>query len=130
MTALVLDTHALLWWATEPERMSERAAAALRGADELVVAPVTWWELARLVERRRLRVTKPLRGWLQDLATGVRTAALTPAIAATAAQLPAAFPKDPFDRLIYATAIENGLPLVTADRALRAQDPEGRLVVW
>ena len=73
---------------------------------------------------------KRIRGWLQDLATGVRTAALTPAIAATAAQLPAAFPKDPFDRLIYATAIENGLPLVTADRALRAQDPEGRLVVW
>ena len=130
MKALVLDTHALLWWASEPERMSERAAAALRAADEFVVAPVTWWELAWLVERRRLRISKPLRGWLQELAAGVRTAVLTPAIAASAVELPATFPKDPFDRLIYATAIENGLPLVTADHALRAHDPEGRVVVW
>ena len=130
MTAVMLDTHALLWWATEPERVSERAAAALRAADELVVAPVTWWELAWLVQRRRLRISKPLRGWLQELAVGVRTAVLTPGIATTAVELPATFPRDPFDRLIYATATENGLPLVTADHALLAHDREGRAVIW
>ncbi|MEO8469493.1 MAG: type II toxin-antitoxin system VapC family toxin [Chloroflexota bacterium] len=130
MTSVVLDTHALLWWATEPERMSERAAAALRAADELVVAPVTWWELAWLVQRRRLRISKPLRGWLHELASGVRTAVLTPAVATSSAELPGTFPKDPFDRLIYATAIENGLQLVSADRAIQAHDPGGHVVVW
>lgn len=129
MTAVLLDTHVLLWCATETERLSDRAAAAVRAADELVVAPVSWWELSWLVQRGRLRIRKPLRGWLQELATGVRTAALTPAIASTAAELPVAFPRDPFDRLIYATAIEGGLSLVTADRAIRAHDAGGR-VVW
>ena len=88
MTALVLDTHALLWWATEPERVSERAAGALRAADELVVAPVTWWELAWLATHGRVIIGVPVATWLSRLAREVRTVALSPSIAAAASALP------------------------------------------
>jgi PIN domain nuclease of toxin-antitoxin system len=127
--AVLLDTHVLYWSALEPERLSSNAASSLAGAAELVVAAVSWWELAWLIRRHRLDVRMPLRAWLQELAREVRTAALTPVVAATAAELPRTFPQDLADRLIYATAVESGLPLVSADRAIRAHDPEGR-VVW
>jgi PIN domain nuclease of toxin-antitoxin system len=50
--------------------------------------------------------------------------------AARAAELPASFPRDPFDRVIYATAIEYGWRLVSKDERLRAADSEDALIVW
>jgi PIN domain nuclease of toxin-antitoxin system len=64
------------------------------------------------------------------LAVEVRTVGTTPAIAATAVSLPASFPRDPADRLIFATAIEHGWPLVTKDERLR-DAAHGRVVaIW
>jgi PIN domain nuclease of toxin-antitoxin system len=60
----------------------------------------------------------------------VRTIPLTPAIAATAVALPSSFPGDPADRLIYATAIENSVPLVTKDRRLRDHPSPRPVAVW
>jgi PIN domain nuclease of toxin-antitoxin system len=54
---------------------------------------------------------------------------ITPEVAATAAALPDAFPRDPADRLIYATAVETGWRLVTRDERLRDYD-RGRVTVW
>jgi PIN domain len=51
--------------------------------------------------------------------TDIRTVPITPPIAATTVELPEAFPGDPADRMIYATAIERGWELVTKDRRLR-----------
>jgi PIN domain nuclease of toxin-antitoxin system len=116
VSAVVLDTHVVHWWAAEPERVTARASQVLDQADELVVAAISWFELAWLARRERIVVTIPTRSWLSGLATHVRTAGLTPAIADAAAALPSSFPGDPADRLIYATAIEHGLPLVTKTR--------------
>jgi PIN domain nuclease of toxin-antitoxin system len=55
---------------------------------------------------------------------------LTPAIAETAVSLPSSFPGDPADRLIYATAIEHGLRLVTKDRNLRRHRHPRPIAVW
>lgn len=55
---------------------------------------------------------------------------LTPAIAATAVGLPARFPRDPADRIIYATAIENGWQLITKDRRMRSHRHPRSLAVW
>jgi PIN domain nuclease of toxin-antitoxin system len=130
VTSVVLDTHALYWWAVEPERLSRRAADALEAADELVVAAASWWELAWLLGRHRLSVRTPLRSWLAELAAEVRTAPLTPGVAASAAELPASFPRDPVDRLIAATSIEAGLALVTKDHAIRTHPATRDLTVW
>lgn len=130
MSAALLDTHVVHWWSAEPERVSARARKALESADELVVAAISWYELAWLARHERIAVTVPIRSWLQDLARQLRTIGLTPAIADTAVGLPATFPGDPADRLIYATAIEHGLDLVTKDRAIRDHDKPRSLTVW
>ena len=129
MTVL-LDTHTLHWWATEPDRLSESAARAIDAADELAGAATTWYELARLIQRGRIGIAVPTRAYVEGLARDVRTVAMTPAIAVAAAELPASFPGDPADRQIYATAVELGWRLVTNDRAIRAHDRDGSVVVW
>ena len=119
MTTLLADTHVLQWWSAEPDRLSTHAHDALEAAGEVAVAAVTWYELAWLAHHGRITVDLSLDTWLSGLARSVRTVALSPSIAATAVRLPETFPSDPADRLIYATAIEHGWPLVTKDAPLR-----------
>ena len=125
---ILLDTHVVQWWSAEPERLSERAATLLSEADELAVAAISWWELAWLAHHGRINVGIPIRSWLEQLAAHLRTIAITPAIAEAAVTLPASFPGDPADRLIYATAVEHGLALVTKDQRLR--DLGRTVAVW
>jgi len=130
VSAVLLDTHVVHWWSAEPKRVSARAAKALEEADELIVAAISWYELAWLARHERIVVNVPIRTWLEGLATQLRTIGLTPAIADAAVSLPSTFPGDPADRLIYATAIEHGLGLVTKDRAIRDHDRPRSLTVW
>ena len=130
MTTLLLDTHVLHWWTTEPELLSDTAAQALSDADELAIASVTWWELAWLAQHGRIAVPFPVRTWLEQLSLRVRTVATTAPIAATAVSLPNSFPQDPADRVIYATAIEQGWQLVTKDAALRRHRDARQVTIW
>ena len=130
MAAALLDTHVVHWWSAEPKRVSARARKTLESADELVVAAISWYELAWLARHERIMITVPIRSWLQGLAEQLRTIGVTPAIADTAVSLPSSFPGDPADRLIYATAIEHGLELITKDRAIRDHDRPRSLTVW
>ena len=130
MSAVLLDTHIVQWWSAEPERVSAAARKALEAADELAIAAISWYELAWLARHERITITVPLRAWLDGLASHLRTIGVTPAIAATAAGLPSSFPGDPADRLIYATAIENGIGLITKDQAIRDHDQPRSLTVW
>ena len=130
MTTVMLDSHVVHWWSAEPDRVSLAATKALSEADELAVAAIAWFELAWLAQHERIAVAIPIRSWLDRLADHVRTLPLTPAIAATAVSLPASFPGDLADRLIYATAIEHGLRLVTKDRKLRVHRHPRPLALW
>lgn len=130
MSTVLLDSHALHWWSAEPARLSERATRKIEAADELAVASITWFELAWLAEHERIALAVPVRTWLGDLAADVRCVGTTPAIAATAVGLPSTFPGDPADRLIYATAIEQGWELVTKDRRLRRHRHPRPITVW
>lgn len=130
MGAILLDTHVVHWWSAEPKRVGAAARKALEDADELVVAAISWYELAWLARHERITVNVPVRSWLQGLAAQLRTIGVTPAIADIVVALPSSFPGDPADRLIYATAIEHGLKLVTKDRAIREHDRPRSLVVW
>jgi PIN domain nuclease of toxin-antitoxin system len=130
MDTLLLDTHVVHWWSAEPQRVSAAARDALDEAEELAVAAVTWYELAWLARHERIALNVPIRSWLQSLAAQLRTIGVTPAIADTAVSLSELFPGDPADRMIYATAIEHGLKLVTKDREIREHDSPRSVVVW
>lgn len=94
------------------------------------MAAISWFELAWLAEHERITLAVPIRSWLERLATLVRTAPITPAIAAAAVALPSSFSGDPADRLIYATAIERGWQLVSKDHKLRSHPHPRPIVVW
>ncbi len=130
MTTVLLDTHVLQWWSAEPERLSDAAVEVIAGADELAVAAITWYELAWLAAHERVILTIPIPSWLAQLATGVRTVGINSAIAHIAVTLPSTFPGGPADRLIYATAVENGWPLVSKDRRLREHRYPRKVTVW
>ena len=130
MGAVLLDSHVLHWWSAEPRRISARAKAALEEAEELAVAGISWFELAWLARHERIIVNVPIRSWLAGLAADVRTIGVTPAIADSAVALPSSFPGDPADRLIFATAIEHGLRLVTKDHAIRDHTHPRAVAIW
>jgi PIN domain nuclease of toxin-antitoxin system len=75
-------------------------------------------------------LTIPIAAWLQQLAVQVRTIPVTPAIAHSAVSLPSSFPGDSADRLIYATATEQGWPLITKDSRLRSHRHPRRVANW
>jgi PIN domain nuclease of toxin-antitoxin system len=130
MTTVLLDSHVVQWWSAEPTRLSAAASREIEAADELAVSSISWFELAWLARHDRISVSVPVRSWLEGLAEDLRTVTTTPAIAETAAALPSSFPGDPADRLIYATAVENGWRLVTKDRKLRSHRHPRPVAVW
>jgi PIN domain nuclease of toxin-antitoxin system len=84
-----------------------------------------------LAARGRVGLDPGAGAWIADALADPSTVALPVDIevAIARAQLPRDdFPCDPADRMIYATALVHGIPLVTKDRALRAFDPRG--TVW
>jgi len=130
VSTVILDSHVLHWWSAEPDRMSPAAREAIADADDLAVADISWFELAWLAQHERIVLTIPILAWLQQLAAQVRTMPVTPAVAQTAVNLPSSFPGDPADRLIYATAIEHGWPLITKDQRLRTHRHPRPVAVW
>jgi PIN domain nuclease of toxin-antitoxin system len=130
LTTVLLDTHVVQWWSAEPQRLSQVATGALSAADELAVAAISWFELAWLARHERIVVTLPVRSWLEQLAGQVRTMGITPAIADTAISLPSTFPGDPADRLIFATAVERGMKLVTKDGRFGRHPLASSLILW
>jgi PIN domain nuclease of toxin-antitoxin system len=130
VTTLLLDSHVVQWWSAEPEKLSARAAKAIEAADEIAVSSISWFELAWLARHDRITVSMPIRSWLDGLAEEIRTVGVTPAIADSAVTLASSFPGDPADRLIYATAVENGWQLVTKDRRLRSHRHPRPLTIW
>ncbi|MGQ0744114.1 MAG: type II toxin-antitoxin system VapC family toxin [Acidimicrobiales bacterium] len=120
---ILLDTHALLWWKAGGGLLSAEAATAISQASVVLISPVSCWEVATLVRKGRIGLDRPIGLWTTHLFADERVeqAPLSPAGAARAGSFDAkTFHADPADRLIYATAAELRVPLVTRDRRLKA----------
>ena len=121
---ILLDTHAFVWLAVEPRRLSRSATDAIRVAargDGLAVASISLCEIAMLISRGRLTVRGTPERWLTSLveSVGAVVKELTPAVAVLSTQFPGDFSSDPADRIIAATARAEGFPLVTKDERIR-----------
>jgi PIN domain nuclease of toxin-antitoxin system len=97
-----------------------RAAGVRR---ELFVSPISFWEIATLVRKRRVELGSPIEHFLERIETGeAQMVALTPSIARTAGGYDDLFAGDPADRILVATALTMNLRLMTRDRRLLSLD--------
>ena len=122
---ILLDTHALIWAAREPAKLSKTAADAIRTAGAnggLAISAITLWELAWLATHGRLNFTGTVDDFLEKLSSRTAIRPITPRIAVLASQLPATYSRDPSDRLIGATALAEGIALITKDKTIRGCD--------
>lgn len=121
MTKILLDTHAILWLTQSQSDLGTRARSACEEAlarDELGISPITYYELADLVRKKRLGQHVEMANWRRDLLSmGVLELPVTAAVAIRASEL-AAFHKDPWDRMIVATGLVHEAALLTADRQI------------
>lgn len=126
---LLLDTQALLWSAGAPERLSPRARRAIEtGSNEVFVSAASVWEIAIKRQLGRLEFPRDIEDFLPER-MAERSLLALPVLMPHVIQV-ASLPdvhRDPFDRLLIAQAIVEGLRLVTADRVLRKYAVQ---VVW
>ena len=119
----LLDTHAWVWWVERDRRLGLETVGILDGLppeERPYLCDISLWEVAMLVERKRLTFDIPLEKWIDASAhpRTVRLLRITAAITAETAVLPATFHRDPADRLIVSTCRVMGLPLLTSDRRI------------
>ncbi len=123
---IVLDTHVLVWWVDgDSKKLSRKARQAIEQRskrNELLVASISVFEITTLERRGRLRFNIPAAEWLARVRQlpEFHIEPLSDDIAERAGQFGDAFPGDPADRMIAATALLRGVPLVTHDERLRS----------
>ena len=114
---LLLDTHALVWLASDQTRLPQKALQSIRGsAGKLYVSAVSAWELATLVRLNRLHLPQPAADFYGEALDyhGITELPIDGHIALHAVGLPPIH-NDPFDRILIATAELNNLRIVTKD---------------
>lgn len=134
MQPLLWDTHAAIW-ICDKIPIAQSAVDVLAAADREDVAsyisPITALEVGLLASRGRLQLLIRPERWFANLfeIPGVKLAEMSPDLLIASSYLPGKPPRDPFDRIILATARELGATLVTRDRALLDYGEQGHVSV-
>jgi PIN domain nuclease of toxin-antitoxin system len=119
---ILVDTHVVVWLAFDQNQLSKRARAAIddarKNGDGLAISDITLLELATLVSKGRVRLDISLESFLQEIEARFIVLPISGRACARIMELPTAYPKDPADRIIGATALVEGLALITADREI------------
>src|SRR5207249_12120451 len=128
---ILLDTHVVVWMASDPGRLSRTAGDAIRKAGReggIGISSITLWELAWLMTNGRLDISATAEAFGEEIAARTAGRVITPKIAVLATQFPPSYPSDPCDRLIGATALAAGIAPVTQDRHRRS--PKQPDAIW
>lgn len=119
---ILLDTHVLLWLISDSERLSSPAKREIQRArkrgDILAISSISLLEVASLSSKGRLKLAMPLEVFLESLEQSFTVMPITSKGCARTVGLPEGYPGDPADRIIGATALVEGLTLITADRKI------------
>jgi len=127
---ILLDTHALIWLASDQRKLSQKALKCIRvEGQSAAISMVTAWELALLHKRERLQLPLSPESYLDRALAHHRLSEIpiSREIVLHAVELPDIH-NDPFDRILIATAQLNGMPLVSKDQTI-ARYPDID-VVW
>lgn len=118
MSGVLLDTHAWVWSFADDDLLSDSARQSIAAADAVFVSPISFFEIGQKVRIGKWPEMEPLVSELPRMLMdqGGLAAPMTPQICLCAATWDWAH-RDPFDRLIAATAVEADLTLVSADGA-------------
>jgi PIN domain nuclease of toxin-antitoxin system len=117
LSVVLVDTHVALWALGDPARLSAAERATLIDpAVDRCLSPVSVWEAAIKREAGRLRAPRNLTA---VLAAEFRMLEVTASLLEAAAQLPRHH-GDPFDRVLIAHALQDGMSVLTRDRAFAA----------
>lgn len=119
---ILLDTQAMVWLNYEPDKLSRPAASAIKRArlsGGLAISAISLWEFAWILNAGILTMDRTVEATVEKVSSFFSVRPITPKIAAQASQFGPGYPKDPGDRLIGATALVEGLTLVTSDAAIR-----------
>jgi PIN domain nuclease of toxin-antitoxin system len=131
--AAVLDTHAAIWYVFTHKRLSQEALRFIRRSVEsgkpVYVSAISLVEIIYLLERGRvtLEAIRRLEAGVKDPSSGLLVAPLDAEVAEAVHRVPRNIAPDMPDRIIAATALHLGLPLVTLDQRIRAA---GIQTVW
>ncbi|MBZ0158222.1 MAG: type II toxin-antitoxin system VapC family toxin [Alphaproteobacteria bacterium] len=120
---IVLDTHVLLWWLSNPENLSSKAAEIIEKSMKdraIYVSSISAWEIAMLSSRGRLELTIDVDDWIAaaESLPFVYFVPVNNRIAIKSVHLPDFAHPDPADRIIIATALSLRATLVTKDRRI------------
>ncbi len=121
---IVLDTHAWIWWVSNPDFLSDKAKQTIDEAvtnRNVLISSISVWEVAILVSRGRLKLTMNPDDWVaaSEALPFFDFVPVSNSIALKSVQLPGILHNDPADRIIIATAISMGAVLVTKDEKIR-----------
>ena len=120
---ILLDTHVVAWLAFDPAKISKRAQTAIDAARQsgegLAISDITLLELATLFSKGRIKLDISLESFLREVEKRFVVLPIRAGACVKALQLPPAYPNDPADRVIGATALVEGLTLLTADEKIR-----------
>jgi len=120
---ILVDTHVVVWLAFDQAQLSKNAKAAINDARQsgegLAISDITLLELATLANKGRIRLDISLESFLSEVEARFVVLPISGRACVRMLGLPVAYPKDPADRIIGATALVEGLSLLTADREIR-----------
>ncbi len=117
---LLLDTHVWIWLSLEKKKsLSAKSKKAINSADHKWISAISCWELAKLVEKKRIGFSIPTLAWIRRSLNqcNIKVADLSPEIAVESTEMHG-FHRDPADQIIAATSRVLGLPLVTSDKQI------------
>jgi PIN domain nuclease of toxin-antitoxin system len=121
---ILLDTHVVVWLASGDPRLSRSAQVAIDEARHsvrgLAISDFTLFELSLLFRKKQFSLATDPESFLREVERRFVILPITANVALQACALPVNYPKDPADRIIGATALIEDIPLLTADRAIRA----------
>jgi PIN domain nuclease of toxin-antitoxin system len=119
---ILADTHVVLWLALDEAKISKPARKAIeqarRQGQAIAVSSISLLEITLAEAKGRVDLKVSLETFLSSIEQRFAVLAMTGRVCALTRTLPDNYPRDPADRVIAATALDQGLSLITADREI------------